>query len=353
MCCALECELTGSLTLPVFHHPSDQSSSCVGFVEYSMKQACVLQVFSELKRALETVGLSTYIIYKNVDQKRGITIVYESHNFTLAQVWILYDNENSMQSSSSLDGTQTKRKFAVKLVGYFDNSDVDLVSSVKEYSDTCDMFPLKTGVGNTGKTLETCEPHFCRNITELTSDNGILALLSFANIEYSSFVICLRSGDVDYAFEFLWPQTHYYLIVFESLLTLKRCLPSFKFASGAKLCDELRVIDVDNPAGSGIGLFQTCKGNKLSSLEEDNTESSDHSVSSNNVTFSGNGKLVIKAEYGDHLTLLYLPSSSKLADIKQNIDAEYKLGRGSYTLEYFVKSDWRTLLITKIAILAL
>nr|GFC86118.1 hypothetical protein [Tanacetum cinerariifolium] len=171
-----------------------------------------------------------------------------------------------MQSSSSLDGTQTKRKFAVKLVGSFDDSDVDLVSSVKEYSNTCDMFPLKTGVGTIGKTLETCEPHFCRNIKELSIDNGILASLSFANTEYSSCVLCLRSGDADYVFEFLWPQTHHYLIVLESI-TLKRCLPSFKFASGVKLGDEMRVIDVDNPAGSGIRLFKICQVNKLSSLE--------------------------------------------------------------------------------------
>ncbi|GJY11623.1 hypothetical protein Tco_0380932 [Tanacetum coccineum] len=370
MCCALECELTCFLMLPVFYHPSDQSSSCVGVVECSMKQAGVLQVFGELKRALESIRGSRC---PTGEIEEALEIVYESHDLTLAQVWIPYDNENPMQSSSSLDGTQTKRKFAIKVVGYFDDSDVDLVSSVKEYSDTCDTFPLKTGVGLTGKTLETCEPHFCRNIKELSSDNGILALLSFANIEYSSFVICLRSGDVDYAFEFLWPQTHYYLIVLESiLLTLKRCLPSFKFASGAKLGDELRVIDVDNPAGSGIGLFKTCEGNKLSSLEvkcktnpiplrhksnvtgkrklndscenqEDNTESSNHSVSGNSVTFLGNGKVVIKAEYGDHRTLLYLPSSSKLVDIKQNIDEKFKLSRGSYTLEYFVKSDWRTL----------
>ncbi|KAK1412565.1 hypothetical protein QVD17_33929 [Tagetes erecta] len=35
------------------------------------------------------------------------------------------------------------------------------------------------------------------------------------------------------------------------LLTLKRCLPRFKFASGTKVCDEMKVIVVQNDKGSG------------------------------------------------------------------------------------------------------
>ncbi|GJZ63731.1 hypothetical protein Tco_0620152 [Tanacetum coccineum] len=95
--------------------------------------------------------------------------------------------------------TTTTRKFAVKLVGYFDDSDVDLVSSVEEYL--------------------------------------ILVILLMA----PNSLLPNRIG-VD-------------------IINIE------EFASGAKLCDELRVIDVDSPAGSGIRSFKTCEGNKLSSLE--------------------------------------------------------------------------------------
>ena len=59
----------------------------------------------------------------------------------------------------------------------------------------------------------------------------------------SCLALCLRSthtGDnVDYVVEFLWPRGRNFSIVLESLLlNLKRCLPSFKFASGRELgCD--------------------------------------------------------------------------------------------------------------------
>ena len=78
----------------------------------------------------------------------------------------------------------------------------------------------------------------------------------------------IDTGDINYAFEFLWPQTRNYLILLESMiLTLKRCLPHFKLASGARLGDELRIIDVENSTGSGgIGSFVILQGNKLSQI---------------------------------------------------------------------------------------
>ncbi|PWA63194.1 NIN-like protein [Artemisia annua] len=193
--------------------------------------------------------------------EEALVIVCESHDLPAAQVWIPYENENYLPFEPCADGTQTKGKFAVKLVGYCVDSDDRLCKSCH---DTCDTLPLKIEDGLVGKTFETYQPHFCTNIYDMgryerTRDNTLLAFLS-ATARCSCFVICMRSidtGDLIYAFEFLWPQTRNYLILLESmLLTLKRCLPHFKLASGARFGDELRIIDVENSTGGGgIGSF--------------------------------------------------------------------------------------------------
>nr|GFA18947.1 hypothetical protein [Tanacetum cinerariifolium] len=57
--------------------------------------------------------------------------------------------------------------------------------------------------------------------------------------------------DLDYGFEFMWPQVRNYRVLLLSLLsTLNKCLPSFTFTSGAKLGDELDVLDINNSKGS-------------------------------------------------------------------------------------------------------
>lgn len=165
--------------------------------------------------------------------EEALDIVCESHGLTLAQVWITYE------------------MFAIKLIG----SCVDSNNrNIKDYYDACDMFPLKMDEeGLVEKALQTYQPHFCRTINELSD-------------KCSCFTICLRSidtGDVDYAFEFLWPQSRNHLILLESLiLTLKRCLSSFTFSSGAKLGDELRVVNVENSTGSGMTCFYIFRPNE-------------------------------------------------------------------------------------------
>ncbi|MFS7913677.1 hypothetical protein Hanom_Chr02g00144481 [Helianthus anomalus] len=66
----------------------------------------------------------------------------------------------------------------------------------------------------------------------------------------SALAICLRTndtGDFNYAFEFIWTKHSNYVILLEAiLLTLKKCLPRFKFAFGAEIGDELDVILVEN-----------------------------------------------------------------------------------------------------------
>nr|XP_043626622.1 protein NLP4-like isoform X2 [Erigeron canadensis] len=218
---ALECGLTCSLLLPVFIHPSQTASSCcAGVVECSVKRSGLV-IFNQLKTALERVGLSVYHVqesrpYKGIpglkcatnEIEEALEIVCESHGLTLAQVWIPFEKENEMpSSSSSAENTRMKQKLVVKLIGYLDVSDDNRTLVIQNYYDTCDMLPLKLGEGLAGKTLQNYEPLFCQNLKEL-SDNGLLGLLS-ANTKCSCFAICLRNvdtGDLDYAFEFLWPR---------------------------------------------------------------------------------------------------------------------------------------------------
>nr|XP_043612846.1 protein NLP4-like isoform X2 [Erigeron canadensis] len=283
---ALKSGFTCCLCMPIFNSPSSLSSSCcVGVVECCMKQQSskgLLLVFNYLKSVLETVGLCTFVVqhfrpYKTIcglnhatnEIEDALDIVCESHHLTYAQVWISYEDKNHVLFSSD---TPRKQMFALKLSGYcVDLDDAHLFSSLMDYHDTCDTLPLKIGQGLSGRTLQVHEPVFYRNISEL-SDSGPLLLLP-ANNKCSCLTICLRSthtGDlVDYAFEFLWPQRRNYLILLESLLlTLKQCLPSFMFSFGAKLGDEVRVVDVENSTVSIIKCFQFFHGIKLSRLSK-------------------------------------------------------------------------------------
>lgn len=168
--------------------------------------------------------------------EEALDTICESHDLALARVWIDYENEYHVPFSSSVKGTQTKQMFADKLVGFCEFSDENCLFPLQDYSDTCDTIPLRMGEGIVGKTFQTYEPHFCRDVYKL-SENGILPVLC-ANTRCSCFVICLRSidtGELDYAFEFVWDRNRNYFMVLDSLLsTLKRCLPNFKFASGAE-----------------------------------------------------------------------------------------------------------------------
>lgn len=59
--CALDCELTSSILLPVFNNQT--TSSCVGVVECCMRVNGLFIVFNELKHALEVCVFSFTSIY--------------------------------------------------------------------------------------------------------------------------------------------------------------------------------------------------------------------------------------------------------------------------------------------------
>lgn len=74
---------------------------------------------------------------------------------------------------------------------------------------------------------------------------------------------------------------------------------------------------------------------------EENRANEEQSANSNSLRCPGNNELIIEAEYGDDRTLLYLPISSKVEDIKRIIDDKYKLGSGSYKLQFLdFEDEW-------------
>ncbi|GJT57814.1 hypothetical protein Tco_0992868 [Tanacetum coccineum] len=236
---ALRCGFTSLILLPVFDH----NSSCVGVVECCMKRAGLSTYHVQDSLPFETIPglkLATYEI------EVALKTLCDSHQLSLAQVWIANNSEKHAPCSSSLEVTQTKQKIAVKLSGYCtDPLDDHLpMTHINEYYDTCNVLPLKIReVSIVRKTLETNQPHFCKNINKLMV-NGPLGYLLGLGQKYS--------------------------IVLESqLLNLRRCLPSFKFASSQELGGELRVVDFQNSTGSGVGSFEVLKLEQGMVMEED------------------------------------------------------------------------------------
>lgn len=79
----------------------------------------------------------------------------------------------------------------------------------------------------------------------------------------------------------------------------------------------------------------------IDSNEADNRENQEQSAYINSLRCPGNNELVIEAEYGDDRTLLNLLIPSNVADIKKNIDEKYKLGPGSYKLQFLdFEDEW-------------
>lgn len=62
---AIECGLASLILLPVFYPSENNSTSCVGVVECSMKVSGLSKFFDELKRALEVCGSYTNCILIN------------------------------------------------------------------------------------------------------------------------------------------------------------------------------------------------------------------------------------------------------------------------------------------------
>nr|GEX73442.1 hypothetical protein [Tanacetum cinerariifolium] len=288
--------------------------------------------------------------------ENAIQIACLSHDLNLAQVWWI-PNETSVSFSSD---TQTKEIFLMKSNSYHTATKDPHLSSFVEFYDNCHVLPFKMEEGLVGKTLQTYQPHFCKNITKLKRVGSLFGLLSAinTNLKCSCLAISLRSthtGDtVNYVFEFFWPQNWDCFILSGSLIsTLKRCLPSFTFHSGSQLgADELCVNDVENSTASNVGFFRVPKGNKLSQTLTpcDKRKFSDFSSQKDNTSVQkpltniitkktyldddvDNDDLVIVARYAENVTLFLLPTLSTLEEAKENISYDFDLDPHSFTLE--------------------
>nr|XP_043613122.1 uncharacterized protein LOC122585092 isoform X2 [Erigeron canadensis] len=211
---AIDCRLTCSILLPVFHHPlrrrscsssSSSSSSCAGVVECCIDAPSLLQpLLWFLNLSLKRVCLSTYPVQQHLTYQpshglcrakdeidKALKIVCESLRLNLAQVWIFDDSVShvstpsssssspslspspspssslSLSSSSSSSTTssedthlQTKQpgKYLVKFCGYMGACiarDADYTTSLN-YCRACGVLPLKSeDSGFVGPTLAT------------------------------------------------------------------------------------------------------------------------------------------------------------------------------------------------------
>ncbi|MFS7913697.1 hypothetical protein Hanom_Chr02g00144701 [Helianthus anomalus] len=236
-------------------------SYCIGVLQFTFPLSANLLMYFlfQAVEAIKKAGLDLFYVqhlipYKSIsglevakdEIEEALKVVCESHNLALAQVWIPYEDKYNVPFSYSLEDSKTKRLLAIKLTGHL------YAVSQSEYN----RFDAYLRFGDvTPRALEeelllvTLQDYKSRYISKLCSNkligwyNGLLS-------PPCALAICLRSndtGDFSYAFEFIWTQHSNEVIFLENiLLTLKRCLPRFKFASGAELGDELDVILVDS-----------------------------------------------------------------------------------------------------------
>ncbi|KAM0024102.1 putative transcription factor Nin-like family [Helianthus debilis subsp. tardiflorus] len=232
-------------------------SNCIGVLEFNFALAeCQLGRFLfNTVEAIKRAGLDSFYVqhlipYKAIsglevakdEIEEALKVVCQSHNLALAQVWIPYEDKFSY----SLEDSKTKRLLAIKLTG--------CVYAVTNYE--CERFDAYLRFGDvTPRAIEeelllvTLQDYKSRYISKLRS-NKLIGWNCGLLRPPCALAICLRSNDTadfNYAFEFIWTQHSNKVIFLEAiLLTLKRCLPRFKFASGAELGDELDVILVDS-----------------------------------------------------------------------------------------------------------
>ncbi|KAD5508228.1 hypothetical protein E3N88_15931 [Mikania micrantha] len=246
-------------TLPICF-PSDQSD-CIGVLglishienDYSWS-LLVKDALEALKKVeLDICNVQQHIPYEAINDLRetkdkithALEIVCKSHRLDIGQVWGVFEDKSHVPLSTYLQDTQ--RIFGLKLTNYHRCIDYYLngFEDLSNFNRTYDVLPLKrTSKKYVLRTFQDFKP---RHISCLTN----LDLLAEYE-SYCAFVICLRSletGDFNYSFEFIWKKDSENpcdIFLEAILLTIKRCLPSFKFASGAEIGDELDVINVEN-----------------------------------------------------------------------------------------------------------
>ncbi|KAJ0805662.1 putative transcription factor Nin-like family [Helianthus annuus] len=258
--------------------------NCLGVLEFTLDESknWLGVVLLDTVKALKKVGLDVFYVqdlipYKAIsgleltkDQiEEALKVVCETNNLALAQVWIPYEDKNNAPFPYSLEDSKTKRLLAIKLTGYLYAVTEDECNDLEPYFRFGDITPRAIELH-----LLTLQDYKARYISKL----GHVKFIDWDDDFFSStsaLAICLRSndtGDFSYAFEFIWTQHSNYVIHLEALLlTLKRCLPGFKFASGAELGDELDVIVVESSTHDEtqkLKIFQEKSSSPMSKVPE-------------------------------------------------------------------------------------
>ncbi|KAL8256672.1 hypothetical protein R6Q59_031739 [Mikania micrantha] len=240
--------------------PSDQSD-CIGVLGFTFLQPESVRMWSvnvsESLEALKNVGLDfcevqQHMPYEAINGLRhakdnitcALAIVCKSHNLGLCQAWGAFEDKRNVHVSSYLE--DTRKTLVLKLTCYLHNvCDDHYLHIFKMYNRVCNKFPLERAIVNEDyclKTFQDLKPRYL----------SILSNWEYHKVLCCAFAICLRSfetGDFNFVFVFIWPkytEDSRCDVFLEAILsTVKRCLPSFKFASGAEIGDELDVIDVE------------------------------------------------------------------------------------------------------------
>ncbi|KAL8256105.1 hypothetical protein R6Q59_031172 [Mikania micrantha] len=247
--------LTYGIMLPVCF-PSDQSE-CIGVIGIYLKHwyhfmgYLVLHVRKALQKAgLDICKVQQHIPYKAINGLRhaedkitnALEIICKSHHLGLGQVWGAFEDKSHVPFSSYLKDTRRilRPKFTSYLHNVFHSGDFDIF---EWYNSLCDVFPLERTNGSEKHVLKTFHDFKPRYISTFSDD--LLLKLEDTDGSYCAFAICLRSfetGDLNLR---KLPKASKCDVLLEAILsTIKRCLPTFKFASGAEIGDELEVVEV-------------------------------------------------------------------------------------------------------------
>ncbi|KAD5507411.1 hypothetical protein E3N88_15114 [Mikania micrantha] len=358
------------ITLPICF-PSDQSD-CIGVLGLTFRRKSHRMEWffvPDVPELLKAIKKSDVFKYFEIEKQtinglrhikdkitHALEIVCKLHNLDLCQVWCDFEDKSHVPLSTYLEDTQ--RKFGLKLTGYH-----RIVYHHKEfydlesYNSLCDVLPLKrTSEGHVMSTLQDFKPRY---ISEIHDDSLLLATWEALDDRCCAFAICLRSletGDFNYLFEFIWSK---YLedsicgVVLEAiLLTIKRCSPSFKFASGAEIGDDLEVVEVNCSKEGQNTSFKIFQGKQP--------------IVTNNIMapFKVNQKTakifltgeVIEKQFGktmneaadnlkeneDDMIKFHLPvSQATFAIVKKTIDEKFKLCDRTFKLKYLDEDgDW-------------
>ncbi|KAL8197895.1 hypothetical protein R6Q57_030111 [Mikania cordata] len=239
------------IMIPIcFHSQSD----CIGVIEITLKHASFLTGYFVLDALKEVrkLDLDIHKVRQNIPNetinglRHASEIVCKSHHLGLAQVWVSFEDKTYVPLSSCLE--DTRKILGLNLTGYLHNVFPIDFYLLERYYTLCQVFPLEsTSEEHVLMTFQDFKPRYIAAI----HDDEFLFQWEDLDRSYCAFTICLKSletGDFSFLFQFIWPNHSEYSrcdVLLEAIvLTIKRCLPTFKFASGAEIGDELEVIDV-------------------------------------------------------------------------------------------------------------